>query len=790
MDPELQVDTSQEALIPPPNDASVRMFDKIFGENWDSVFTGFGGAGFSPNVLFELLGAFNTVVLAATSVVVMYMLMVGTTGTAHEGTPLGKRYHSIYTPIRLATALAMMAPLPVLKISMLQAIMLLLAYYGFGGASTLTSVATTYMTENAGGLVSMPNPTSEMEDARRKILENFVFQEYQVRELGNSFSAGAAYAPPVWVKESEMLARANSGVKDVGTWVINFTVSDGMNLNVENGEAGSVSVRCYEGQNDPLCQARLNGMLAFINHLQPAASSIMSGHYVDTGHQYSTQATQAYVMQIAQAKQAQRQRVNEEMTQDLALVKQMIDQLGWMSLGAFHWIIADANDKASTLNRPGISVGSPDWGKAELSTDGTLMAYIERVGMYLDVKPTSREEIAAAANALSDADILARMGGSTHSLGNVIGENYGQASAVALAPLSFAVPSWSSIAETYKRTDSIVDTFQWAISTPGRAIIQMMVSLMTTGTDPIHAMANIGHSMIAVGEGLVAVGIVGNVSVEVAGGAKDGFDSSLVGMGANLVGVGVASEAAKQGLIAAAGWFVSLAIAAAIPLVIAGAGLAFYLPAVPFILYMLGVISVLILLVESIVAAPLWAAAVAMPEGEGFVGQHGKQGFMLMFGILLRPPLMVIGFFIAYLMMNAIGSVIGFGINIAFMSIIDGYVTGIVTILALLIIAGSFIIIVAHKIYGLITWLPDNAMRWMGQQIQNLGEGGETRQIGAVVAGHIGTAGNTARLATAPGGSNLTPSGSPNDGSPGKSSRAAAAAMDTGEKAAPATKIE
>jgi hypothetical protein len=118
-----------------------------------------------------------------------------------------------------------------------------------------------------------------------------------------------------------------------------------------------------------------------------------------------------------------------------------------------------------------------------------------------------------------------------------------------------------------------------------------------------------------------------------------------------------------------------------------------------------------------------------------------------MFGILLRPPLMVLGFFMAFILMAAIGPFLGFGLNLAFATIIDGHTAGVVTLFALIIISSTFLIIVAHKIFALTTWLADNAMRWMGQQIQNLGEGGETRQMGGIIAGHVGTAGATARMA-------------------------------------------
>ena len=69
--------------------------------------------------------------------------------------------------------------------------------------------------------------------------------------------------------------------------------------------------------------------------------------------------------------------------------------------------------------------------------------------------------------------------------------------------------------------------------------------------------------------------------------------------------------------------------------------LATYLPLVPMIstsFYMLTwVLEVAIL----VLFAPLWALAVGIPQGDGFVGQHGKEGLSRITDIALRPVLLV-----------------------------------------------------------------------------------------------------------------------------------------------------
>ena len=43
--------------------------------------------------------------------------------------------------------------------------------------------------------------------------------------------------------------------------------------------------------------------------------------------------------------------------------------------------------------------------------------------------------------------------------------------------------------------------------------------------------------------------------------------------------------------------------------------------------------------------------------------------------------------------------------------------------------------VLSHKIFGLITHLPDNVTKWIGQQVQNLGEQQDEQRIRAIFAG-------------------------------------------------------
>jgi hypothetical protein len=47
---------------------------------------------------------------------------------------------------------------------------------------------------------------------------------------------------------------------------------------------------------------------------------------------------------------------------------------------------------------------------------------------------------------------------------------------------------------------------------------------------------------------------------------------------------------------------------------------------------------------------------------------------------------------------------------------------GLITLFSLTFLAGGIIITASHRLFGLITWIPDNVMKWIGHNPHALGE--------------------------------------------------------------------
>ena len=77
-----------------------------------------------------------------------------------------------------------------------------------------------------------------------------------------------------------------------------------------------------------------------------------------------------------------------------------------------------------------------------------------------------------------------------------------------------------------------------------------------------------------------------------------------------------------------------------------GIGLAVVLPLLPAGLWLAGIFSWALSVIAALVAAPVWTAAHAFPEGSDTAGKGGP-GYMMLIEVLFRPVLMIFGLLFA-----------------------------------------------------------------------------------------------------------------------------------------------
>jgi hypothetical protein len=185
-----------------------------------------------------------------------------------------------------------------------------------------------------------------------------------------------------------------------------------------------------------------------------------------------------------------------------------------------------------------------------------------------------------------------------------------------------------------------------------------------------------------------------------------------------------------------------------------GVMFAIFIPLLPFVLFWAGKIAWILLVIESIFAAPLMALAMAYPEGHDLWGM-GEQGLKISLNLLLMPVLMIVGLVsamaITYFVLNMTSS--GFhyvtmsllgmakttsqgGSGLAFASSsIEGvnslFAQGIMTTFLVFMYA-SFVSMAFNKSFSTIYVIPERVMSWIGSQGMKFGEKEAGEMQGAV----------------------------------------------------------
>ncbi|HME25860.1 MAG TPA: DotA/TraY family protein, partial [Acetobacteraceae bacterium] len=148
---------------------------------------------------------------------------------------------------------------------------------------------------------------------------------------------------------------------------------------------------------------------------------------------------------------------------------------------------------------------------------------------------------------------------------------------------------------------------------------------------------------------------------------------------------------------------------------IQGIVIAYVLPMIPWVMWMAGVCGWIILVCEAMIAVPLWMLAHMTVGGDGL---HGRaiEGWGLLFNVVFRPSLMVIGLFLGYFVFDCMSWLIreSFGIAAGFVLQGGWAVSNLIGLVALLGIFVMTHVTAALMSFRLVALLPHHLPRLVG----------------------------------------------------------------------------
>nr|WP_320016753.1 DotA/TraY family protein [uncultured Desulfobacter sp.] len=678
-------------------DWSKQILDSFFGDGWNTFLSGSSTTTEATSLIFEILGSLNTIAMFCATVLLTVFTLYGVIGTAHEGNFLGKRMHSVWAPVRSTVAISFLAPVAK-GLCVLQIIILASVGMSINFANTLWGTGLDFMKENQGKISTiLPADTLSNFD---KVVDYTIYatavqrymQYYQNKEFsGNLYEV--SWEPDYYVAVDPYLTGLDQASVS-GRWLLSFNipwsvagsgdgswsklktqmankVRDFTSWGVDSGDLWSISIPATS-QSDAIGLARRDAVVRAVTDVGNIVGNVVAAKKGANTPSYDRNDIIAIVE-------------NYDNT-----VKPILKQAETISDVIFQEGLNDFVDDAK--NSGWLFAGSYYW---------TISRYAERQSEVVNNKPTfKRPDKDEIQEEFSSSAVTSHGSQFRGIIKAVIGK---------LSSKSVSIEDKAKIAKSGLKTDPMEAAKNMLALNWSDNVINYFVGKMSSEGDIIGNMSTVGHYCINTALGMIAfqtiVAIAGDVASNPVAEITSLGLSSIISGGAKVLG--------------------SYLMSAIMPIMLLGFFLAFYLPALPWIAWTLATVGWVLLCLESLFAAPLWAVAHSIPEGEGIAGTHGKQGYMLFLAVLLRPPLMVAGFFCAVILAGILGKFIGgsFAIFQAGMNAEhSGPISGPVSVIPMLFIFGSTCIVATHKIFKLITHLPDTVTKWIGQQVQNLGE--------------------------------------------------------------------
>lgn len=715
----------------------------VSGGAWD-VFL-FGGDDISLITLKEIIGdwsglsptiqpifsdamlVFNLAVLAFGSAIFAYTAIVGTLQSAHDGQLLGKNWSTVWVPLRFTAGISFLVP-TASGLCLAQLGMIWLLSQGVGLASNVWQSAVEGYSKNGGQYIAGKMASeSTIREAMQGIFANELCMAVMRRTSDSASFSRREVTTLTGAKEIRWGGDPGSGYDDdVCGSVTVSSASDlalfGEGLLVSN-TMNEVKKKLSVAQYDALMQASLSfeGVAERIMSILPD-KELTTTQKVDEVHQKIGAAYVAYRDKITAEISAAVTKGNEVLTKQL---QDSAQRDGWFTAGTWFYQIARSNEELNSL------VSAMPTVTTKISENAMNIASGET--LVVDGLPANEREYIK--KILSESNkVFARNTKSlayekidpgTHKNGFIYilqGMNLG------------------GVSEGGAHSDMATE-FGYDPTNPAPAIIQLknVGDYMITGAISALAVAKASEILAADGSGKASA-TIGDTIRSLASKAGP------IGMVVQKLG------AEMMGYLSALMMFIGIALFAT------GIILAFWLPILPFVNWIGGIIGWVVASLEMLIATPVWLAAHLHPEGEGVASRYAASGYMIILELLLRPVLMVFGLIIAIIIADPILNFVATQFFHAFASTGEDSMKLLVAWIMKLVIFTVVCWIAVNFTFKAINSVPNGVMRWIGGMAgsnSDMGESvGENTRAMVVAGSHkmtgalqMGKADNAARAA-------------------------------------------
>lgn len=646
----------------PAEDLATRVMEGLLGATYTSPLT----SGLGTSTLFgAIFLVFNVIVFAVGTVWAGYGVIAGIVQTAHEGTVLGKRMSAIWMPVRMVTGIGGLVP-AFGGFSLSQVVMIMATSWGISFANfayndALNMAANTATLTNAGFSKTDPNKNSQ---ALATALFNQRICERAFEQKKRDTEANGLNVPEKNVvkefpfsdiQKGTVVGRAVGTIADKsGCYAVGLRRKLFFNTPDARMSGSAVGFRSgavnYEAVNNQVWNSYTSNFPTFVSKIQAIADRYHDAKVGRPAGEVRVPVDDIKAVGVWYVGAIQSAAQPVDQKAIKADALNNMAKYGFFSAGSFYSTFAEANAAViQAANATDFVIVGPSAATRAQVTSGDYDF------VYRDV-----EESSSAPTANSDLCL-----GTENATGNC---------------------------------------------SLGQKFVSLMIDAGTAGSggggdviDPIIALKNIGDYMMTIGEGVLMLSTIvgtGTLARVVEAGVAV---VSTATPGAQPLGI-VTALAAILGPIAP--YIGGLLFAV-------GSLCAIYIPMVPFINWVSGLVQYCCIVVESFAAAPLWALAHLQAEGEG-MGQRTEKGYLYILNLLFRPILMVVAFFAASALVILLGSVVVQMYMPTVAAAQGNSVTGIFSAIGYIFLLFVILNIVITGLFHLVMELADDAIGWVG----------------------------------------------------------------------------
>ena len=670
-----------DLFTPVPGDKSMMLLAQVFGG-----LGSFGAGGSDP--MAEGILVFNGACLIVAGILVAYTIIAGTINTAHDGEMLGKKFSSVWVPIRTAMGTALILPVVGGGYCIMQALVGWVIVQGIGLADTVWNkfattqniklIATQGLASNAGSTLgynlfqSYVCVHSYNAALKQKNDDDMLLLPVGIMTEATKWSSRINTFKPDTTFHFGPKGGGYSGTPENSCGSLDIpTTTTGMSSSNMATQIGSLfNLTEASKAEEAVLKANQDAVKALEEDMNTLAKTLVDGKApIDPAG--IDQAIKKYNDAIAKAASDQAMKLNEFNTLSTSATAD-----GWFMAGAFYTKIAFLTD---VIQRAMTNTGT-----------------------------ASGPQKLASNNFLND-------------LMNPDNNNMALTLAGSKAPTKF---SFGSNTETNADDD-------WSLDTILNKLYHAEAFVVDDGEHPLIALKRIGNWVLGIlGAATAATLAMSMVKNSTLSWVTDKVQSLFTGVSVGPVIDFVQSMYEKFFL----------------PMLAVGVFLSYILPMMPYMIWLGATIGWLVLCVEAIIAAPMWAVMHLTANGDDMVGS-GTQGYRLVLSLMLRPVLMIFGLISAFVLLNVLGGLITkvfFGI-FAMSQAESGMFIKVVGLIVAPMMYGFAMYEVIKRTFALIHIIPDELLNWFGGGGPKLGD--TAHQMGGEGARQFQFMGNAANYA-------------------------------------------